>query len=139
MKKEYIISFSMLVIAISVIIATVIIGYCINKDYQEMRKSWTKQSQEYNIEYQKYLAMFKEKHEKCYLIEVRGYGGTRHFVHLKTFYTYNYSIDNGILTFYTVDKRKITINNNYIIEEISPEEYVKKNFDNIKLEFGAIK
>lgn len=139
MKKEYIISFSMLIIAISVIIATVIIGYCINKDYQEMRKNWTKQSEEYNIEYQKYLAIFKEKYEKCYLIEVRGYGGTSHFVHLKTFYTYNYSIDNGILTFYTFDKRKMVINNNYIIEEISPEEYVKKNFDNIKLEFGAIK
>lgn len=91
--------------------------------------------EKYEIKYSEYLNLFKEKYKKYYVVEVRGYGGTRYSIGKRYFYTTQYFInDKGNLLIKNGDKTVI-INGNYIIEEITPEQYVTNNFYNVKKEF----
>ncbi|MBR4316275.1 MAG: hypothetical protein IKP65_04825 [Alphaproteobacteria bacterium] len=99
-------------------------------------KNKTKETiEKHEIEYNEYLKLIKEKYKKYYKIEVRGYGGMKYSIYTRYLYTTNYSIeDNGNLLIKNGNKTVI-INGNYIIEEITPEQYVQNNFYEVKKEF----
>jgi len=114
------------------------LGYYVYTETKQFNKQSNEYYKKYQIEYKKYLKLFKEKYKKCYLIEIRGYGGTKYSVGKRFFYATEYSINNnGVLTLKNNGKN-IIICNQYIIEEITPETYVTHNFYSVKKEFGEL-
>lgn len=122
---------------IAVLFCIFFIGFPIFVIYDTViAKNETKETiKKHEIECSEYLKLFKEKHKKCYLVEVRGYGGTRYSVGKRYFYTTQYFInDKGNLIIKNGDKTVI-INGQYIIEQITPEQYVNNNLYEVKKEF----
>jgi len=112
--------------------------YTETKQFNNYQKQLNDNYKKYQIKYERCLKLFKEKYKKCYLIEIRGYGGTKYSVGRRYFYSTEYFIDkNGVLTL-KINGKEIVICNQYIIEETTPEEYVTHNFYSVKKEFGEL-